>query len=351
MSSLYVIEQGLAIRQEHERLILCRDKKHVAEIPLLKLERLILFGRVHVTTGAISALLRHGVDTTFFSWHGRLKGRLVSLESKNIPLRLKQYERAHDEAFALELVRRIVCAKIESSRRALFRYQRNHPDWNPGEALGELEQALRLVERARSRESLWGLEGQAAAAYFRAYSSMFRRSLSFSRRSRRPPQDPVNAALSLGYALLFGEALAVVAAVGFDPYLGFLHAPEYGRCSLALDLMEEFRAAIVDRLALTLFNREVFLLEHFTASENGGVWFRPEAKKRFLQEYENTMRRPFISKRSAGLPDEGWSVSSEPHAFGGEERTTFRRLLFRQAERLAQVILNGGEYKPYIAEP
>ncbi len=118
---------------------------------------------------------------------------------------------------------------------------------------------IQRSEGNRSRESLRGLEGQAVAAYFRAYSSMFRRSLGFPKRSRRPPQDPVNAALSLGYALLFGEALAVIAPVGFDPYLGFLHAPEYGRCSLALDLMEEFRAAIVDRLALTLFRREIII--------------------------------------------------------------------------------------------
>ncbi len=122
--------------------------------------------------------------------------------------------------------------------------------------------------------------------YFQAYGRMFRRSLRFQKRSRRPPQDPINAALSLGYSLLFSEAIAVVAAIGFDPYLGFFHAPEYGRCSLALDLMEEFRAAVVDRLVLMLFNMEVLLPEHFTAAENGGVWFSPDAQKRFPSEYE-----------------------------------------------------------------
>jgi CRISPR-associated protein Cas1 len=332
MSSLYLMEQGLLVRQSGERLILYRDKEPIAEVPLMKIERVIVFGHVHLTTGAIAALLRHGIDTTFLSWHGRLKGRLVAVESKNIPLRLKQYERAHDDAFAGELARRIVRAKIHSSLRVLSRYQRNHPEWSAARALAQLERVLHALDRPQTVASLRGLEGQAAAAYFQAYGSMFRRSLRFHKRSRRPPQDPINAALSLGYALLFGEAVAVVSAVGFDPYLGFFHAPEYGRCSLALDLMEEFRAAVVDRLVLTLFNTGALDPTHFTASENGGVWFSPDAKKHFLRAYEDTMQRAFISRHTG-------------------HRTTFRRLLLGQAEHLAQVILHGGEYIPYIAEP
>jgi len=332
MSSLYVLEQGAVIRQESERLVIYRDGARVAEVPLLKLERVVVFGHVHLTTGAISALLRHGVDTTFLSWHGRLKGRLVALESKNIPLRLKQYERARDEAFASELARRIVRAKVQSALRVIARYHRNHPEWSAPEETQELERLLNVLGRPHTLSSLRGLEGQAAAIYFQAYGRMFRRSLQFHKRSRRPPQDPINAALSLGYSLLFGEAIAVVAAIGFDPYLGFFHAPEYGRCSLALDLMEEFRAAVVDRLVLMLFNMEVLLPEHFTAAEKGGVWFSLEAKKRFLQEYENTMRRVFISKHVG-------------------HRTSFRRLLLEQAERLARVIQGDGGYEPYVAEP
>lgn len=332
MTSLYLMEQGLLVRQNGERLILYRDNAAIAEVPLMKIERVIVFGHVHLTTGALTALLRHGIDTTFLSWHGRLKGRLVALESKNIPLRWKQYERAHDEAFASELARRIVRAKVQSSMRVLSRYQRNHPEWSAQEAINQLQRTLQTLEEPQSLSSLRGLEGQAAAAYFQAYGSMFRRELRFRKRSRRPPRDPVNAALSLGYSLLFNEALAVVSSVGFDPYLGFFHAPEYGRCSLALDLMEEFRAAIVDRLVLTLFNTEVLDAADFTTSENAGVWFSPEAKKRFLREYEETMKRAFISRHTG-------------------YRTSFRRLLLTQAELLAQAVLNGAEYVPYIAEP
>lgn len=332
MTSLYLTEQGSLIRQSSDRLIIYRNTERIAEVPLLKIERVIVFGHVHLTTGAISALLQHGIDTTFLSTHGRLKGRLVSLESKNIPLRLAQYERTRDETFTRELARRIVAAKVQSSLRVILRYQRNHPDWNDTSAVADLERILSSIDRAETLDSLRGLEGHAASVYFSAYATMFRRSLRFQKRSRRPPQDPVNAALSLGYSLLFGEALAVVSSVGFDPYLGFLHAPDYGRCSLALDLMEEFRAAIVDRLVLTLFNNQVLLPLHFTVSENGAVWFSAHAKKRFLSEYENTMQRDFISKHTG-------------------QRTTFRRLLLGQAEHLARVITTNDTYQPYLAEP
>jgi CRISPR-associated protein Cas1 len=332
MGTLYLIEQGSVIRQTGDRLIVCQKGKQSAEVPLLHIERVVIFGHVHLTTGAIAALLRHGVDTTFLSWNGRLKGRLVALESKNIGLRLAQYRRTCDADFARELARRIVAGKVYSSLRVILRYQRNHPDWQDDHAVTQLEQALTAIRQARTLESLRGLEGHAAAVYFSAYGRMFRRTLGFTKRSRRPPRDPVNAALSLGYSLLFGEALGVVASVGFDPYLGFLHAPDYGRCSLALDLLEEFRAPVVDRLVLTLFNTDVLLPAHFTMSESEGVWFIPEAKKRFLQEYEKTMQRTFISKQTG-------------------HRTTFRRRLFGQAERLAQTIISGGDYEPYVAEP
>jgi CRISPR/Cas system-associated endonuclease Cas1 len=154
MSSLYLLEQGAVVRQESERLVIYRDGARVADVPLLKLERVVVFGHVHLTTGAISALLRHGVDTTFLSWHGRLKGRLVALESKNIPLRVAQYERARDEAFASEVARRIVRAKVQSALRVIARYHRNHPEWSAPEETQE-----RVLDghptRSRDRDVLW----------------------------------------------------------------------------------------------------------------------------------------------------------------------------------------------------
>ena len=332
MASLYLTEQGSLIRQSGDRLIVCRQGERIAEIPLLKVERVIVFGHVHLTMGAISALLGRGIDTTFLSARGRLKGRLVSVESKNIPLRLAQYERARDQKFSCELARQIVAAKVHSSLRVILRYRRNHPDWDDGgSAVAELEQMVGSIGRAPTLDTLRGLEGHAASVYFSVYGRMFRRGLRFHKRTRRPPRDPVSAALSLGYALLLNEAVGIVSSMGFDPYLGFLHAPDYGRYSLALDLMEEFRAAIVDRLVLTLFNNDVLQPPHFNVSD-GGTWLSDEGRKRFFSEYEATMQRAFISKHTG-------------------HRTTFRRLLFGQAEGLAEVIKSSGSYTPYVAEP
>jgi CRISPR-associated protein Cas1 len=330
MTTLYLTEQGATVRRENERLIV-QNGDETNEIPLIKIDRVVVLGRVHLTTGALHSLLSTGVDTTFLSSRGQLRGRLTALESKNAPLRLKQYERAHDPEFSLGVARRIVQAKITSSMRVMLRYGRNHPEADFQAELRDLERALLSVPRAETLDGLRGVEGHAAAVYFHTYGQMFRGPLRFSKRTRRPPRDPVNAVLSFGYTLLQGETIGVVAAVGFDPYIGFFHGLEYGRCSLALDLIEEFRAAIIDRLALTLFNNQVLNSDDFRPSDDGGVWLAEDGKKRFLQEYERTMSRKFISRHTG-------------------HQTTFRRLMLGQAERLARAVSFAEPYEPYVAE-
>lgn len=331
MATLYLTEQGALVRREHERVVVKNSGGTVTEIPLIKLDRVVVLGNVHLTTGALHSLLESGVDTTFLTSWRRLRGRLTALESKNIPLRLRQYERTRDPNFAHPVAQQIVRAKIISSMRVVLRYQRNHPEAEFDAELRELESSLQSVTRAVTADALRGVEGHAASLFFRLYGQMFRGPLRFTQRSRRPPRDPVNAVLSFGYALLLGETIGVLSAVGFDPYLGVFHSLEYGRCSLALDLMEEFRAAVVDRLALTLFNNQVLSGENFQPVNDGGVWLEGEGKARFLREFEQTMSRSFISLHTG-------------------QRTTFRRLLFGQAERLARTITQDEAYDPYVAE-
>src|SRR5262249_8900564 len=146
----------------------------------------------------------------------------------------------------------------------------------------EITQLAGLKQRAQavgSRESLRGIEGQAASVHFDGLARMFRRSVSFEKRTRRPPTDPVNSLLSFGYTLLYNEAISALAAVGCDPYLGFFHQPSFGRCSLALDIMEEFRPLVADRLAVNLFNLGVISPEDFTRAEDGGVRLNDNARK------------------------------------------------------------------------
>lgn len=330
MTTLYLTEQGATVRRENERLIV-KNGDETKEIPLIKIDRVVVLGRVHLTTGAVNALLQMGIDTTFLSGRGRLRGRLTAIESKNAPLRLKQYECALDPDFPLTVARRIVTGKITSSMRVILRYSRNHPEVDFQAQLRELERALLSVPRAETLDGLRGVEGHAAAVYFHTLGYMFTGPMRFQKRTRRPPRDPVNAVLSFGYTLLTAEAIGVVTAVGFDPYIGFFHSLEYGRCSLALDLVEEFRAATVDRLALTLFNNKVLSEGDFRRLDDGGVWLIEEGKKRFLREYERMMSRKFVSRHTG-------------------HRTTFRRLMLGQAERLARTVSFNEEYVPYVAE-
>lgn len=331
MTTLYLTEQGSTLQRQNERLIIKNGDGAVTEIPLIKVDRVVVLGRVHLTTGAINTLLTNGIDTTFLSSRGQLRGRLTALESKNAPLRLKQYERASDPSFCYEVARRIVRSKITSSLRVVMRYERNHPEADFQAQMRELERILLSGLRAETLDGLRGIEGHAAAVYFATYGQMFRGPLRFHKRSRRPPLDPVNAVLSFGYTLLTAEALSMVSAVGFDPYIGFFHAMEYGRCSLALDLIEEFRAAIIDRMALALFNNQALTPEDFHPVETGGIWLNEKGRKRFLAEYDRTMARKFISRHTG-------------------HQTTFRRLILNQAERLARTVLYNEPYEPYEAE-
>jgi CRISPR-associated protein Cas1 len=176
------------------------------------------------------------------------------------------------------------------------------------------------------------LEGHGAKAYFDAFAKMLTGEFSFSGRKKRPPTDPVNALFSLSYTLIFNEISSLLDGLGFDPYLGYFHSVDYGRASLAADLMEEFRAPIADRLTLNLVNNRILRQEHFyTNPKNGGVYLKREGLRRFFLEYENMLNREFVHPST-------------------EENTTFRKCFRIQSERLASSIQNDVAYTPFVRE-
>ncbi len=327
MATLYVTEQGATLRKEQNRIIVECDERAIAEIHDFKIERVVVFGNVQLTSQVMAHLLHNGIDTSFVTLSGRLKGRLAAIESKNVALRLKQYERTQDARYSRQMAAAIVSGKIGNGIEILSRYQRNHPENDFNADIGQLRAVLHKIAAVPTLESLRGLEGQAANLYFKGFARMLRRDMQFTRRSRRPATDPVNALLNFAYALLYNEAISALVTAGFDVYLGFYHAPHYGRCSLALDLMEEMRPVIADRLALSLINREVIKASDFTA-ENGGVWLTMEARKAFLKEYERLMNAAFQDRKT------GVSVS-------------FRRTLYNQALAMQKAVLDGTLYQPF----
>lgn len=328
MATLYLTEQGSTLRKEQRRFVVELNGAALSQIHEFKVERVVIFGHVQLTTQAIAYLLGRGIDTAFLNLQGQLKGRLAALASKNVPLRLRQYDRARETRFALNAARAIVAGKIANCAAVLARHQRNHAETNFTEEALRLAALRERAVRQDSLDSLRGVEGQAAAIYFQSFSRMLRRGFEFARRTRRPPTDPVNSLLSFGYTLLYNEAIGALVSVGCDPYVGFYHGINYGRCSLALDLMEEFRHLAIDRLTLNLLNLGILGAEDFTPDELGGIYLQPEARKRFLKEYERLMTSEFTHGRI-------------------EERTSLRRALHEQARKIAALISRDAEYQPF----
>jgi CRISPR-associated protein Cas1 len=329
MATLFIAEQGATLRKKDNRLLVERDEVPLFEIHDFKVERVIVFGNVQLTTQAMTFLAERGIDVTLLTLHGKLKARIAPLESKNSLLRVRQFERTSDPTFSLAVAAAIVIAKINTCRDLLLRHQRNHD----GNFHLELSQLSFLSEEAAARnsiDSLRGIEGQAAAVYFQAFAKALRRQLQFTKRTRRPPRDPVNALLSFGYTLLYGEAISAVSSVGFDPYLGFYHSLRYGRCSLALDLMEEFRPLIVDRLVLKLINLEIVKPPDFETDPNTGVTLKAPARKKFFREYEAVMSDQFTNRVT-------------------NEQTSLRRELYNQALALQRSVIEGTPYSRFRA--
>ncbi len=255
MHALAVTEQGAALHAEGETLVLLRGERRMRQVRLQDVDEVLLFGRVEITSGAIAALARRGVNLVFLTAAGNFRARLTGRGSKNVALRLTQYARTTDLEFAARVARAIVAAKIVHQRALLLRAQRRLQDDALAETLGRMRLLAERAERETDLEVVRGLEGQAAALYFSQFGKALQTpELPFEGRTRRPPKDPVNACLSFGYALLGTIVETEVLRCGLDPMLGFLHRPDYGRPSLMLDLLEEMRP-IVDALTLRLINR------------------------------------------------------------------------------------------------
>jgi CRISPR-associated protein Cas1 len=258
---------------------------------------------------------------------GALRGQLTPPKAKNVVLRMRQYELEGSEPFCLRLARSMIRGKILNGVAVLKRFRANHPDALPATDVDAVERHLRGLENCTSLEKLRGIEGAAAAAYFRAFASLVPPDLGFSGRNRRPPRDPVNALLSFGYVLAGNELQSLLDGIGFDPYIGFLHQLDYGRPSLALDLLEEFRPALVDRFTARLLNLGILSRTDFTSGRDGGLYLDREGKRRYFAEYEKELNQPIA---------------------GDPEGLSFRDAFRRQADRLAAAITRDEPYESFL---
>jgi len=297
MGEIWVTEQGARLSLGPGRLIVSVEDRRLAECPISQVERVMLLGNIQVTTPAIQRMLSMGIALVYLHTDGTYCGRLVGNTTPHVALRRTQYDRQREPGFALHMAQQIVVAKLRNLRVLLQRHRRQgKPDLD--EAIAGLERMEASAGRTRTLHALLGQEGSATALYFRGYRTLLPEPWQMVRRTRRPPTDPVNALLSLGYTLLGQQAVSAAEAAGLDPYAGFLHQDVYHRPSLALDLTEEFRA-VIDGLVLHVCSHRVLELDDFRA---GGEDERPvvletEGLKRYIVAYRDRFARPILHPR------------------------------------------------------
>lgn len=289
MGTLYIDRKGLYIKLDGQSLAFYSNGEREGVVPLNPLKRVIIVGNVTIDTQVLHRLSDIGASVLFLSrkrlgFRGMMHGRLHN----NGILRVKQYQKSLSD-FSMEISREIVRKKIKCQREFLLSVRDNRPDlrFPMTDASRTLEKILETLNtQGVTLESLRGLEGGASATYFSAYTKLFPDSLEFKKRNRRPPKDPVNAVLSLCYTLLHYEAVREIEVIGLDPTIGFYHQFEYGRESLACDLVEIFRTE-VDRFVRELFKERIFSSRDFSKEdERPGCYLKKKSRKRLYPLYE-----------------------------------------------------------------
>ncbi len=327
MAVIYLLEQGSTLRKVSRRLVVEKEGHILLEIPEFKIERIIIFGNIQLTTQVMKFLLQSGIETSFMTIHGKLIGKLSPIESKNIELRMLQYKKFQDEYFRLFFAKSVVKGKIKNSKVILQKYQRNHPEINFENQIKKMDILLRELKRKIKVSSVFGVEGRASAIYYSCFGKMFRKEFRFEKRTKHPPLDPTNVLLSLGYTLITNEMISILSSIGFDPYIGYFHGIEYGRPSLALDLIEEFRAPIIDRLTLEIFNKAILSSKDFEKKGNG-IFLKDIVRKKYYLQYERRMQQKF--KNSESL-----------------KTKNYREIFFTQAQKFANTLKLNKVYKPF----
>lgn len=288
INTLYVTRQESYLHKERETIVIKQGKEKLAQFPALTIGNILCFGQVSVSPFLMGYCGEQGIGLAFYSEYGKFLARVQGKQNGNVLLRRTQYRWADDPEKFISIARLIVAAKIANSRSVLMREVRNHGDSSIlSLVIDKLATSLRRVQHAQSVEETMGMEGDAASAYFGVFNELLRgNGFTFSARVRRPPTDPVNALLSFAYTLITHECSSALQGVGLDPYVGFLHKDRPGRMSLALDLLEEFRAPWADRFVLTLINRQQIKLNDFVTEASGAVRLKEDARKVLLTAWQ-----------------------------------------------------------------
>lgn len=326
MATLYVQQQGATVRKKDQQVVITKGDQVLQEVPLNKIDQVVLMGRgVQMTTALLVDLLAKGIPVLLTNQRGsRSYGILSAGPSRFGELRMQQIARLSDPAWVLGFAREVITAKLANQRALLAA-----SGWSAApSAIVQIDAALASLAAAATIDMVRGFEGAAAAAYFGAWRITLQAAWGFKGRAFYPPTDPLNALLSFGYTLALHDMLTAVQFTGLDPYLGTFHVIEAGRPSLALDLMEEFRPLVVDRMVLELVGSGQITSTHFERPPQlpEAMYLTAAARTLVVDRYEAWMQQP------ARLPD--------------GTQTSLRRVLLLQAQAAARVIR--GEQAGYV---
>lgn len=324
MSVVYVKEQGANIKKSSKCIQVDKNGNRLLEIPVANIDNLSVIGNIQISTQAMQLMMENGIDISYFTRYGKYIGHAQAEHSKNIFLRFAQYELYNDMPRRLNMARDIVENKTSNQIKMIrsFRWKKESYRWD--KEVKQMENNLLELKNKDTINEIMGIEGICSSLYFKAYGKMFDCRFEFNGRNRRPPRDPINALISLGYTFLTKEICSVLDAESFEMYLGFLHGIRYGRKSLALDIVEEFRQPVVDRLILRLLNKRM-ITEFDFEEDSGKVLLNEEGFQKFCLEFER-----FVGGR---LAEEG--------------APGFRVIMKQQAAHLKNAIRQKEKYVPY----
>lgn len=308
LNTLYVTTQGSYLARDGESVVVRVERETKLQVPVHTLGGIVCFGQVSCSPQLMELCSESNVAISFLSERGKFLARVQGPVSGNVLLRREQYRRADDEDASSDIARAVLMAKIANCRTVLLRSARERPGAQEAEVLqsaaGNLARIFKTLERRTSLNALRGAEGEAANIYFGVFDSLIlsqKEEFIFTERSRRPPLDNINALLSFVYTLLAHDVTAALEGVGLDPAVGFLHRDRPGRPSLALDIMEELRPFLADRLALSLVNRQQIKGKGFRKTESGAVMMDDKTRKELLVAYQKRkqeeIQHPFLGEK------------------------------------------------------
>ncbi|MBO4873119.1 MAG: type I-C CRISPR-associated endonuclease Cas1 [Lachnospiraceae bacterium] len=308
LNTLYITRETAFLSLDGENIVIKEDSEEIARFPLHMLEGIVSFSYLGASPALMGKCAEMGIGLSFCSPYGKFLARSEGKSRGNVLLRREQYRIADDPKWSAEIARMMLTGKVYNTRWVVERTKRDHAlrvdESRLESTVNELKKSLTAIQTAEDLDSLRGIEGSAASAYFGVFDQLILRdkeTFCFKERNRRPPKDPCNALLSFVYMLLTSMCVNAAESVGLDSYVGFLHCDRPGRTSLALDLMEELRPCMADRFVLTLINNKVIQPADFTKSENGAVSITDSGRKRILQAWQerkqDVITHPYLSEK------------------------------------------------------